>query len=62
MALSPDVKRQGREGEDLTPSRDEVQNSGATPPLLPTLRRVVLNYIIKHKDTFSLFSKISGGL
>jgi hypothetical protein len=32
-ALSPGVKRQGREADHSPPSRAEVKNGGAVPPL-----------------------------
>jgi hypothetical protein len=44
-ALSPEVKRPGREADYLTPDSVEVKNGGAVPPFPIRLHGVVHNRI-----------------
>jgi hypothetical protein len=50
----PPIKRQGSEGNHAAPACAEVKKNGATPPFPIYLRDIVLNYIVKYKDSFTL--------
>jgi hypothetical protein len=51
-ALSPMVKRPGREADQSPPSTAEVKNGGAISPL-PHTPSWHIAYLIKHKDKFT---------
>jgi hypothetical protein len=56
-APSPEIKRQGREADNSLPSSAEVKNGGAIPPLPIYIYGIVLNYIIKYTNNFTLPSR-----
>jgi hypothetical protein len=53
-AISPEVKRPGREAGHLPPSNAEVKNGGAIPPL-PDMSSWRGAYLIKHRDNFTFY-------
>jgi hypothetical protein len=53
-ALSLGVQRLGREADHSPPSSAKVKNGEAIPPLPLRLHGVVLNYLIKQRDNFTL--------
>jgi hypothetical protein len=60
-ALSQDVKRQRRDGDQSSPSSAEVKNGGVIPPLLTRLHVVMFNQLSVgtnihfFRDKFTIF-------
>jgi hypothetical protein len=53
-ALSPRLKRPGREADHSPPSSAEVKNGGAIPPL-PYMSSWHSAELIKHRDNFTFY-------
>jgi hypothetical protein len=56
-ALSMEVKWQEREADHSSSSSADIKNGGTIFPLPIRLHDVVLNYIIKYRDNFTIFTK-----
>jgi hypothetical protein len=54
-ALSPGVKRPGREADHSPPSSAEVKNGGAVNPLPIRLHDLVVNYVVITRLTFTFY-------
>jgi hypothetical protein len=57
-ALSPGVKRQGREADHSPPSSVEVKNGRVVPPL-PHTSTWCAAYLIKYRDKFTFYQCVT---
>jgi hypothetical protein len=58
-AVSPGLKRPGREADRSPPYSDEIKNVGARPPL-PNMSSWRVPYLIKHREFYLLPCPILG--